>query len=97
MVLSYFDQAVLGPDVRTWCPSRFEDFRPAPFEFYPFGGGLRRCLGSWLANLKVVTILRGLLLNYELSVASSTEPRLLRRVITMLPVLSPVIGYQRLG
>ena len=97
MVLSHFDQAVWGPDVKTWRPSRFKNSRPTPFQFYPFGGGIRRCLGSWLANLEVATILKGILLNYELSCASSKEPQLLRRGITMLPVPSPVVRYQRLG
>lgn len=44
------------PDPERFLPDRFLSRRPTPFEWLPFGGGLRRCLGieSGLLQMKVV-------------------------------------------
>jgi cytochrome P450 family 110 len=43
----------LYPDPERFDPERFLTRRYAPWEFFPFGGGLRRCIG---ANLGLVTL-----------------------------------------
>ena len=50
------------PEPNRFLPDRFLQQHPSPFEWLPFGGGIRRCIGnaSVLVQMKVVlaTILR---------------------------------------
>lgn len=39
----------LYPDPFAFRPERWEDRRPGTYEWIPFGGGIRRCLGAALA------------------------------------------------
>ncbi|MEU1995282.1 cytochrome P450 [Nocardia gamkensis] len=57
------------PDPRRFDPGRFTERRYRPFEFAPFGGGHRRCVGAALAD-------------YELRIALAT---ILKRVSLRLP------------
>jgi cytochrome P450 len=51
-------RAELYPDPDAFVPERFLERKPGPYEFSPFGGGVRRCLGMAFAlyELKVVLI-----------------------------------------
>ena len=53
----------LYPNANQFCPERFLERQFSPYEFLPFGGGSRRCLGMTLAQyemkLVLATILRG--------------------------------------
>ena len=55
---AHFDPAVF-PDPLAFRPERFLGRSYSPFEFFPYGGGIRRCLGSALAS-------------YELKIALAT-------------------------
>ena len=45
------------PDSEVLRPERFLGTRPAPFEWVPFGGGARRCLGADLALMEMTNVL----------------------------------------
>lgn len=85
MMLSHNDRSVWGEDSAHWRPDRFAGRKAAPFHFYPFGGGIRRCIGATLANIESSLIIRSLLIRYALSDLSPKAPYLKRRGITMLP------------
>jgi cytochrome P450 len=61
VMLTHLDPAVY-PDPDSFRPERFLDRRPGAGEFYPYGGGARRCLGaamaSWELRVALGTILR---------------------------------------
>lgn len=91
-LISHFDESVWGEQVRTWKPNRFETIRPAPFEFYPFGGGSRRCIGAHLANIEMALFMHTLLRKASVSSCSNTAIHLRRKGITMLPCPDPVVS-----
>lgn len=72
------------PDPERFDPTRFIDHKPAPYTYFPFGGGLRRCIGEAFAlyemRIVLATILRELA-----PVAEVTEVRTQRRNITLTP------------
>ncbi len=73
------------PEPDQFRPQRFLERRFSPFEFLPFGGGHRRCLGAAFSNFEARIVLATLISNYDI------EPLALdsrtRRNITMGPKL----------
>jgi cytochrome P450 family 138 len=59
------DEAVF-PNARAFDPSRFVGSRPDLYQWIPFGGGTRRCLGAAFANMEMNVVLRTLLRDYTL-------------------------------
>jgi len=66
-------------------PERFVGKRPSPYEFYPFGGGVRRCLGMAFALYEMKIVLAEVLSRVELSIVPGYRVRLVRRSITFAP------------
>jgi cytochrome P450 len=60
-------------------PERFLDARPrSGGEFFPFGGGARRCIGAAMANQELKTVLSVLLREYRLHVLDGATPKPVR-------------------
>jgi cytochrome P450 len=75
----------LYPEPERFRPQRFLAQRPSPFEYLPFGGGVRRCLGAAFSDYETKIFLATLLRRTRLSLTrSGHEPRV-RRNITMGP------------
>ncbi|WP_019932044.1 cytochrome P450 [Nocardia sp. BMG111209] len=55
------------PDAAEFRPERFLERRYTPFEFAPYGGGHRRCLGASLAEYELRIVLATLLSRVELA------------------------------
>lgn len=72
------------PDPERFDPTRFLDHKPAPYTYFPFGGGLRRCIGEAFAlyemRIVIATILKDLA-----PVAEVPHVRTQRRNITLTP------------
>lgn len=68
----------LWPDAQAFRPERFLGARPSPFQFLPFGGGSRACLGRPFAQLEMKLVLAELVRRFELraSAEASTIPAL---------------------
>ena len=64
MVVVHNDPAV-WPEPERFRPERFLDRRPAPHEFFPFGGGVRRCLGATFAHYEAAVVLATVLREFE--------------------------------
>jgi cytochrome P450 len=75
----------LYPEPDQFRPERFLERRFSPFEFLPFGGGHRRCLGAAFSNYEARIVLATLVSRYDLEpLALDTR---VRRNITMGPRL----------
>ena len=82
------------PDV--FRPERFLERRVGPYEFLPFGGGARRCIGMAFAMMEIKVALATILRDWALSPVPGYEVRLVRRAITFSPSDGmPVIARAR--
>ena len=66
-------------------PGRFVGRRINPYEFLPFGGGARRCLGMAFALYEMKVVLARVLARADLALASARPVRPVRRAITLAP------------
>ncbi|GAB3980177.1 cytochrome P450 [Actinoallomurus acanthiterrae] len=66
------DDESLFPNARAFDPHRFLDAKPDLYEWIPFGGGARRCLGAAFATMEMNVVLRTLL--RDLTLVPTTEP-----------------------
>jgi cytochrome P450 len=73
------------PDPDKFRPERFLERRYSPFEYLPFGGGVRRCIGMGLAQFEMKLVISGILSSYELALADTRPVRLVRRGVTSGP------------
>jgi len=55
------DDESLFPNARTFDPTRFVGGRPDLYQWVPFGGGTRRCLGAAFAHREMHVVLRTIL------------------------------------
>src|SRR5262249_58473449 len=67
------------PEPEVFRPERFENGLPHPKAWLPFGGGVRRCLGSSLAQLEMKVVLRTVLSELDLQVDDVADEALVRR------------------
>lgn len=68
-------------------PDRWEDRTYKPHEFFPFGGGVRRCIGATLATLEMKVVVATWVKHFEFSLPPGTpevEP-VHRRSVVMGP------------
>ena len=68
-----------------WIPERFLDRKFSPFEFYPFGGGNRRCIGAAFASFEAKVVLGTLLSTYRFELLDDRPLSVERRHITLMP------------
>jgi cytochrome P450 len=64
-------------------PERFLERQYSAFEFMPFGGGARRCIGYALAMYELKIVLGTLLTHYEFALASDRSVQAERRGLTL--------------
>jgi len=60
----------LWPEPERFQPERFLGRRTSPYEFFPFGGGVRRCLGMAFALFEMKVVLAEILSRVELRLAT---------------------------
>lgn len=75
----------LYPDAELFKPERFLDHQFSPYEFMPFGGGVRRCVGEALAQFEMKIVLATILANYDLELAEQKPVKPQRRGVTLAP------------
>jgi cytochrome P450 len=73
------------PEPDRFRPERFLDQRPSPYEYLPFGGGARRCLGMGFALLEMKVVLATLFARAEFELAPGYGVRVVRRNVTWGP------------
>lgn len=73
------------PEPKRFRPERFLERSYSPFEFLPFGGGTRRCIGVAFALYEMKLILASMLLRYRLALNSDISVQPVRRGVTVAP------------
>jgi cytochrome P450 len=73
------------PDPDAFRPERFLERRYSPYEYLPFGGGARRCIGMAFAQFEMKIVLNAILSAVELAHADARPVRLVRRGLTSGP------------
>lgn len=84
MVVAHFC-APRFPDPDRFDAERFTARRASPFEYFPWGGGARRCLGAGLATLVLKVVLANLVTRYRFRLERSGEIRIVRHLATLWP------------
>ncbi|NES87633.1 MAG: cytochrome P450, partial [Moorea sp. SIO2B7] len=75
----------LYPESKEFKPERFLDRQYSPYEYMPFGGGNRRCIGYALAQMEMKLVLATVLSHYELSLADNKPVKPQRRGVGIAP------------
>lgn len=75
--------ATLYPNPTAFEPERWLSKRPTPFEYMPFGGGHRRCVGSAYSDYEMRIVLATIVARFELALDGDDKP--VRRNIVMGP------------
>ncbi|HEX7246317.1 MAG TPA: cytochrome P450 [Solirubrobacterales bacterium] len=76
----------LYPEPFEFRPERWlEGRKPGTYEWIPFGGGIRRCLGAALAMAEMRVVLEATARRLDLEAAEPEPERALHRNVTMIP------------
>ena len=75
----------LYPEPNKFRPERFLERRFSAYEFIPFGGGTRRCIGMALAQFEMKLILAKIILDLDLNLVTSGEVKAKRRGVVTGP------------
>lgn len=73
------------PEPETFQPERFLNRKFSPYEYFPFGGGNRSCIGMALSLFEMKLILATVLSHYQLTLCDNKPVRPVRRGITIVP------------
>ena len=73
------------PEPKRFKPERFIERQFSPYEYLPFGGGNRRCIGSAFAMFEMKLVLAKVLSRYSLELAENRPVMPVRRGVTMAP------------
>ncbi|MBX3275668.1 MAG: cytochrome P450 [Sandaracinaceae bacterium] len=77
-------------------PERFLETKPSPYEWLPFGGGVRRCIGMAFALYEMRIVLATVLWRHRVRRAPGASHRPVRRSVTMAPAGgTPIILTRR--
>lgn len=73
------------PDPRSFRPRRFLDGGPPTGTWFPFGGGVRRCLGAGFSQLESTIVLQAVLSRFHVAPDRARRESPKARNITMVP------------
>ena len=73
----------LYPEPKQFKPERFLERQFSPYEYLPFGGGNRRCIGMAFAMFEMKLVLANILSRYELAIADNQSVKPVRRGVTL--------------
>jgi cytochrome P450 len=73
------------PDPFSFRPERWLGRKPGTYEWIPFGGGIRRCLGGALAMAEQRVVLDAMVKRLDLEAEDLAPERAVHRNVTMIP------------
>ncbi|EGK85090.1 cytochrome P450 [Microcoleus vaginatus PCC 9802] len=73
------------PEPKLFKPERFLERQFSPYEYLPFGGANRRCIGTAFAMFEMKLVLAKVLSRYSLELAENSPVMPVRRGVTMAP------------
>jgi len=73
------------PDPFAYRPERWLGRKPGTYEWIPFGGGIRRCLGATLAMAEQRVVLDAMVRRLDLEAEDPEPERAVHRNVTMIP------------
>jgi cytochrome P450 family 110 len=73
------------PQPEQFQPERFLAQKFSPFEYFPFGGGSRGCIGAAFSLYEMKLIVATILSRFELSAIDTRRVYPVRRGITIIP------------
>jgi cytochrome P450 len=85
----------LYPAPKEFKPERFLEKKFSPYEFIPFGGGARGCLGAPLVLFEMKLVLATILLHYQLAIANQESVKPQRRSINFPPTSLKMVMLDR--
>lgn len=83
------------PEPEEFRPERFLDQRPDQSVWFPFGGGIRRCLGATFAQVEMRTVLREVLREVELAPTTAPDEAVRVRHVTLVPRHGAMVSVRR--
>jgi cytochrome P450 len=84
-ILLVHHRADLYPEPFEFRPERWLGRKPGTYEWIPFGGGIRRCLGAALAMAEQRVVLAAMARRLDLEADDPAPERALHRNVTMIP------------
>jgi cytochrome P450 len=73
------------PEPKRFKPERFLEKQFSPYEYFPFGGANRRCIGAAFAMFEMKLVLAKILSRYSLELAQKGPVLPVRRGLTIAP------------
>lgn len=89
-------RADIYPEPMQFKPERFLEREYAPHEYFPFGGGNRRCIGAAFAQLEMKLVLATVLSRWEISLDRSTPVNTSSRGPIVPPIADIAIAIESL-
>jgi cytochrome P450 len=83
------------PDPEEFKPDRFLERNYSPYEFLPFGGGIRRCIGMAFAQFEMKLVLSVILTRFSLARTDARSVRHRRRALVSGPSPFKMIVKER--
>ncbi|WP_437665548.1 cytochrome P450 [Sorangium sp. So ce1182] len=84
-ILLVHHRSDLYPEPLRFRPERFLERKFSPFEYLPFGGGNRRCIGAAFALFEMKIVLGVALSAWQFQLLDQRPPRPVRRNVTLGP------------
>ncbi|MEW6491881.1 MAG: cytochrome P450 [Cyanobacteriota bacterium] len=78
-------RADIYPEPQCFKPERFLEKQYSPYEYFPFGGSNRRCLGAALAQLEMKLAIATIVSRFELALTNNRPVKPVRRGLTFAP------------
>ena len=75
----------LYPESKQFKPERFLERQFSPYEYLPFGGGNRRCIGMGFALFEMKLVLATVLSHWQMELADSKQVQPVRHAVLFVP------------
>lgn len=85
------------PEPDRFLPDRFLGTKINPYAFFPFGGGVRKCIGAAFASFEMKIVLAHVMPRVDLRIANGYRMRPMMRAVTVAPSRGvPVVMDRRI-